>query len=166
MTNVNDYKIETLKDYIYLLCEYKGITMKQMCAEIDIPYTPFKAQVSKSIGAKRLSKIMKYLDGDLNFTIDLPLTADKTNLDKTNISTISKDSNSLIDNFKYMVFDSSGEYLQQFYDFVKDYDRLHNIKTKLRIAGRAGRLLVLLKHVVVEPLEIDGKTEYRFYVRR
>lgn len=175
MANVNNYKIKTLKDYIYLLCKSKGITMKQMCADIDIPYTSFKAQVSKSISTKRLLKIMKYLDGDFVFAFDLPLTVDKNDSDKiktkacsdkTDISVVSKDSNSLIDNFKYMVFDSSEEYLQQYYDFVKDYDRLHNIKSKLRIFGRAGKMLTLLKHIVVEPLEIDGKEEYRFYVRR
>lgn len=47
-------KIETLNDYIYCLCYYKGVTIKQMCEDLNIPYASFKASITKSIGAKRL----------------------------------------------------------------------------------------------------------------
>lgn len=77
-TNFNidsiDFSNMSLKEYIYILCKNKGITAKDMCDDIGISYTSFKAQISKSISAKRLKLIVNYLGGNFATAFDLPLT--------------------------------------------------------------------------------------------
>lgn len=157
MTKTNE--IKTLKDYIYILCIRKGITIKQMCEDLNIPYNSFKAGITKSISAKRLSKIINYLDGDFTFAFDLPLTIDNT--DSTNTS-------ASIENFKDMVFDSLEDYQQQLEKFVNYYVDQNDIRTCIKASGKLGELLTASCNIVVEPLDIYGETHthYRFYARR
>lgn len=160
MTKTNE--IKTLKDYIYILCIRKGITIKQMCTDLDIPYNSFKAGITKSISAKRLSKIINYLDGDFTFAFDLPLTIDNTNNDSLANTSAS------IENFKDMVFDSLEDYRQQLEKFVNYYVDQNDIRTCIKSSGKLGELLTASCNIVVEPLDIYGETHthYRFYVRR
>lgn len=116
MATFNKDKIETLKDYIYCLCYYRGVTIKQMCSDLDISYNTFKSHITKSIGKERLLKIIKYLDGDARLALDLPLTVDNTDSLKTNLNKTNSDSvNALaitgvsrlsFESFRDMVFDS------------------------------------------------------------
>ena len=156
MTKTNE--IKTLKDYIYILCIRKGITIKQMCEDLNIPYNSFKAGITKSISAKRLSKIIKYLDGDFTFAFDLPLTNTNT---QANTS-------ASIENFKDMVFDSYDDYLEQLEKFVNYYVDQNDIRTCVKASGKLGELLTASCNIVVEPLDIYGETHthYRFYARR
>lgn len=158
-------KIETLKDYIYFLCYYRGVTIKQMCSDLDISYNTFKSHITKSISTKRLLKIIKYLDGDVLLALDLPLTVDNTGSPKTNI--LAKTIVSC-ESFKDMVFDSYEDYLEQFRNFVKYYDEQNNIRSKVKVPGKVSGLLTTLNNIVVEPMDIDDKIgfNYRFYVRR
>lgn len=160
MTKTNE--IKTLKDYIYILCIRKGITIKQMCEDLNIPYNSFKAGITKSISAKRLSKIIKYLDGDFTFAFDLPLTIDNTNID-----TLANTSAS-IENFKDMVFDSYDDYLEQFEKFVNYYADQNDSRTYIKSFCELSRLLTASCNIVVEQLNIYGEidTHYRFYARR
>lgn len=152
-------EIKTLKDYIYILCIRKGITIKQMCEDLNIPYNSFKAGITKSISAKRLFIIINYLDGDFTFAFDLPLTIDNTDSTNTNAS---------IENFKDMVFDSYDDYLQQLETFVNYYVDQNDIRTCIKASGKLGELLTASCNIVVEPLDIRGETDthYRFYMRR
>lgn len=165
MATFNKDKIETLKDYIYILCKCKGITIKQMCSDLDIPYASFKASITKSIGAKRLLKIIKYLDGDFAFAFDLPLTVGNADSPKVNVPTVA---NVSIGNFKDMVFDSYEDYLEHFEKLVKYYDKQNDVRTKAKVPGKVSGLLTTLNNIVVEPLDIDGEisVNYRFYVRQ
>lgn len=158
-------EIKTLKDYIYILCIRKGITIKQMCEDLNIPYNSFKAGITKSISAKRLFIIINYLDGDFTFAFDLPLTIDNTNSDDTDAPTNTSVS---IENFKDMVFDSLEDYRQQFEKFVNYYVDQNDIKTCIKSSGKLGELLTASCNIVVEPLDIYGEisTHYRFYMRR
>lgn len=163
MTKINMGKIKTLKDYIYILCKYKGITMKQMCEDLNIPYDSFKAGITKSISAKRLFIIINYLDGDFTFAFDLPLTIDNTDSTDTQANTSLS-----IENFKDMVFDSYDDYLQQFEKFVNYYVDQNDIRTCIKASGKLGELLTASCNIVVEPLDIRDETgaHYRFYARR
>lgn len=155
-------EIKTLKDYIYILCIRKGITIKQMCTDLNIPYNSFKAGITKSISAKRLSKIIKYLDGDFTFAFNLPLTIDNTNIN------VPANTSASIENFKDMVFDSYDDYLQQFEKFVNYYVDQNDIRTCIKASGKLGELLTASCNIVVEPLDIRDETgaHYRFYARR
>lgn len=168
MATFNKDKIKTLKDYIYILCIRKGITMKQMCTDLNIPYNSFKSSITKSISAKRLSKIIKYLDGDFTFAFDLPLTVDNSDSTKTNAPTNTSCSSPQIENFKDMVFDSYEDYLQQFEKFVNYYVDQNDIRTCIKASGKLGELLTASCNIVVEPLDIRDETgaHYRFYARR
>lgn len=160
MTKTNE--IKTLKDYIYILCIRKGITIKQMCTDLNITYNSFKAGITKSISAKRLSKIINYLDGDFTFAFDLPLTIDNTNIDAP------YNTNASIENFKDMVFDLYDDYLEQFEKFANYYVDQNDIRTCIKASGKLGELLTASCNIVAEPLDIYGETHthYRFYVRR
>lgn len=166
MATFNKDKIETLKDYIYILCIRKGITIEQMCTGLNIPYNSFKTSITKSISAKRLSKIIKYLDGNFTFAFDLPLTADNSDSTKSQANT--NVSEPPIENFKDMVFDSLEDYRQQLETFVNYYVDQNDIKTCIKSSGKLGELLTASCNIVVEPLDIYGEisTHYRFYMRR
>ena len=178
MATFNKDKIETLKDYIYCLCYYRGVTIKQMCSDLDISYNTFKSHITKSIGKERLLKIIKYLDGNVQLALDLPLTVDntdstKTNSTKTNSNSLKVSANTGVsslsfESFKDMVFDSYEDYLQQFEKLAKYYDEQNDIRSKVKVPGKASGLLTTLNNIVVEPMDIDDKTDfhYRFYVRR
>ena len=179
-------KIETLKDYIYCLCYYRGVTLKQMCTDLDIPYNSFKASITKSVGAKRLSKIIKYLDGNFALALDLPLTIDnsdstetntkiktktktKTNTNtKTKSQAITSISEPSIENFKDMVFDSYDNYLEQFEKFANYYVDQNDIRTCIKSTAKLAKLLAASCNIVAEPLNIYSEidTHYRFYARR
>lgn len=180
-------KIETLKDYIYCLCYYRGVTIKQLCTDLDIPYNSFKTSITKSVGAKRLSKIIKYLDGNFALALDLPLTVDNADSTKTNTKTNTKTKSKIktntktntqantntnvseppIENFKDMVFDSYDNYLEQFEKFVNYYADQNDSRTYIKSFCELSRLLTASCNIVVEPLNIYGEidTHYRFYVR-
>lgn len=166
MATFNKDKIETLKDYIYILCIRKGITIEQMCTGLNIPYNSFKTSITKSISAKRLSKIIKYLDGNFTFAFDLPLTADNSDSTKSQANT--NVSEPPIENFKDMVFDSLEDYRQQLETFVNYYVDQNDIKTCIKSSGKLSELLTASCNIVVEPLDIYGEisTHYRFYMRR
>lgn len=172
-------KIETLKDYIYFLCYYRGVTIKQMCSDLDISYNTFKSHITKSISTKRLLKIINYLDGDVSLALDLPLavdnmdsdlslTVDNTDSDSVNALAITGVSRLSFESFKDMVFDSHEDYLQQFEKLVKYYDEQNDIRTKAKVPGKLSGLLTTLNNIVVEPMDIEDKNDfhYRFYVRR
>lgn len=165
MTKINMGKIKTLKDYIHILCKYKGITMKQMCKDLNISYDSFKVDITKSIDVKYLFIIINYLDGDFLFAFDLLLNIDNTNSDDTDAPTNTSVS---IENFKDMVFDSLEDYRQQFEKFVNYYVDQNDIKTCIKSSGKLGELLTASCNIVVEPLDIYGEisTHYRFYMRR
>ena len=164
MTKINMGKIKTLKDYIHILCKYKGITMKQMCEDLNISYDSFKVDITKSIDVKYLFIIINYLDGDFLFAFDLLLNIDNTNSDD-NVPT---NTSPQIENFKDMVFDSLEDYRQQFEKFVNYYVDQNDIKTCIKSSGKLGELLTASCNIVVEPLDIYGEisTHYRFYMRR
>lgn len=164
MTKINMGKIKTLKDYIHILCKYKGITMKQMCEDLNISYDSFKVDIiTKSIDVKYLFIIINYLDGDFLFAFDLLLNIDNTDSTDTQANTSAS-----IENFKDMVFDSYDDYLQQFEKFVNYYVDQNDIRTCIKASGKLGELLTASCNIVVEPLDIYGETHthYRFYVRR
>lgn len=173
-------KIETLKDYIYCLCYYRGVTIKQMCEDLNIPYASFKASITKSIGAKRLSKIIKYLDGNFALALDLPLTIDNSDSTNTKIKTKTNTNTNTqantntnvseppIENFKDMVFDSYDDYLEQFEKFVNYYVDQNDFRTCIKSTAKLAKLLAASCNIVAEPLNIYGEidTHYRFYARR
>ena len=164
MTKINMGKIKTLKDYIHILCKYKGITMKQMCKDLNISYDSFKVDITKSIDVKYLFIIINYLDGDFLFAFDLLLNIDNTNSDD-NVPT---NTSPQIENFKDMVFDSYDDYLEQFEKFVNYYVDQNDIRTCIKSSGKLGDLLTASCNIVAEPLNIYGETHthYRFYARR
>ena len=147
MATFNKDKIETLKDYIYCLCYYRGVTIKQMCSDLDISYNTFKSHITKSIGRERLLKIIKYLDGNVQLALDLPLTVDntdstKTNSTKTNSNSLKVSANTGVsslsfESFKDMVFDSYEDYLQQFEKLAKYYDEQNDIRSKVKVPGKS-----------------------------
>lgn len=176
MTTFKKDKIETLKDYIYCLCYYRGVTIKQMCEDLNIPYASFKTSITKSIGAKRLSKIIKYLDGNFALALDLPLTVENSDSTKTKTKTKTKTqantntnvSEPSIENFKDMVFDSYDDYLEQLEKFVNYYVDQNDIRTCIKSTAKLAKLLAASCNIVAEPLNIYGEidTHYRFYARR
>lgn len=194
MTTFKKDKIETLKDYIYCLCYYRGVTIKQMCEDLNIPYASFKASITKSIGAKRLSKIIKYLDGNFTLALDLPLTIDNSDSTKTNTKTNTKTKSNTktktktktntntntqantntnvsepsIENFKDMVFDSYDNYLEQFEKFANYYVDQNDFRTCIKSTAKLAKLLAASCNIVAEPLNIYSEidTHYRFYARR
>lgn len=165
-------KIETLKDYIYCLCYYRGVTIKQMCEDLNIPYDSFKTSITKSIGAKRLSKIIKYLDGNFALAFDLPLTIENSDSTKTKTKTKSQANTNVlgpsIENFKDMVFDSYDDYLEQFEKFANYYVDQNDFRTCIKSTAKLAKLLAASCNIVAEPLNIYGEidTHYRFYARR
>lgn len=165
-------KIETLKDYIYCLCYYREVTIKQMCEDLNIPYDSFKTSITKSIGAKRLSKIIKYLDGNFALAFDLPLTIENSDSTKTKTKTKSQANTNVlgpsIENFKDMVFDSYDDYLEQFEKFANYYVDQNDFRTCIKSTAKLAKLLAASCNIVAEPLNIYGEidTHYRFYARR
>ena len=77
MTTVNEVEINTLQDYIYVLCYYKALTLEQLCVDLDIPYDSFMTSITTSINNKLLDKSWDHLDGDILFAFNLPLTSNK-----------------------------------------------------------------------------------------
>lgn len=114
-------KVKTIQDYIYVLCYYKAITIEQMCKDLNIPYDLFVTNISELIDNKLLSEIMDYLDGDILFAFDLPLTSDKNNSLPVLPSNILSP-----DEFKHIVFESRSEQYMQFSRSVNHYARQNN----------------------------------------
>lgn len=77
MTTYNKDKIVTFKDYVYTLCKAKGISIKELSEEVNIPYNSLKSHIYVAIGLERRIQIIKYLDGDLAFGLTLPINENK-----------------------------------------------------------------------------------------
>lgn len=153
-------KVKTIQDYIYVLCYYKAITIEQMCKDLNIPYDLFVTNISELIDNKLLSKIMDYLDGDILFAFDLPLTSDKNNSLPVLPSNILSP-----DEFKHIVFESRSEQHMQFSRSVNHYARQNNIKTKILSTTSLVNIVKAFTNIIAEPFEINGTVEYRLYER-
>ena len=71
MTLVINYT--TQDEYIRWLANKKGVTLKQMCTDLGIPYQSFKSgYLHRKMRTKRQHKIMDYLDGDNQIFESLP----------------------------------------------------------------------------------------------
>lgn len=80
MTLVTKY--ETYDEYIRWLAKREQTTLKQMCADLNIPYVSFKSgYLSKRMRDGRRDAVMNYLKGDSDILDSLPL---KSELSKTN----------------------------------------------------------------------------------
>lgn len=153
-------KVKTIQDYIYVLCYYKAITIEQMCKDLNIPYDLFVTNISELIDNKLLSKIMDYLDGDILFAFDLPLTSDKNNSLPVLPSNILSP-----DEFKHIVFESRSERYMQFSRSVNHYTRQNNIRTKILSTMDLVNIVKSFTDIIAEPFEINGTVEYRLYER-
>ncbi len=153
-------KVKTIQDYIYVLCYYKAITIEQMCKDLNIPYDLFVTNISELIDNKLLSKIMDYLDGDILFAFDLPLTSDKNNSLPVLPSNILSP-----DEFKHIVFESRSEQYMQFSRSVNHYARQNNIRTKILSTMDLVNIVKSFTDIIAEPFEINGTVEYRLYER-
>lgn len=153
-------KVKTIQDYIYVLCYYKAITIEQMCKDLNIPYDLFVTNISELIDNKLLSEIMDYLDGDILFAFDLPLTSDKNNLLPVLPSHILSP-----DEFKHIVFESRSEQYMQFSRSVNYYARQNNIRTKILSTTALVDIVKSFTNIIAEPFEINGTVEYRLYER-
>ena len=72
MTAENSY-YKTQAQYINYLCALKDLTIKQLCNELNLNYKSLVCNYKKvHIGVRKLIKIIKYLDGDMNIVLDLP----------------------------------------------------------------------------------------------
>ena len=153
-------KVKTIQDYIYVLCYYKAITIEQMCKDLNIPYDLFVTNISELIDNKLLSEIMDYLDGDILFAFDLPLTSDKNNSLPVLPSNILSP-----DEFKHIVFESRSEQYMQFSRSVNHYARQNNIRTKILSTMDLVNIVKSFTDIIAEPFEINGTVEYRLYER-
>lgn len=153
-------KVKTIQDYIYVLCYYKAITIEQMCKDLNIPYDLFVTNISELIDNKLLSEIMDYLDGDILFAFDLPLTSDKNNSLPVLPSNILSP-----DEFKHIVFESRSEQYMQFSRSVNHYARQNNIRTKILSTTALVNIVKSFIDIIAEPFEINGTVEYRLYKR-
>ena len=153
-------KVKTIQDYIYVLCYYKAITIEQMCKDLNIPYDLFVTNISELIDNKLLSEIMDYLDGDILFAFDLPLTSDKNNSLPVLPSNILSP-----DEFKHSVFESRSEWHTQFSRSVNHYARQNNIRTKILSTTALVNIVKSFTNIIAEPFEINGTVEYRLYER-
>lgn len=80
MTLVTKY--ETYDEYIRWLAKRKQTTLKQMCADLNIPYVSFKSgYLSKRMRSGRRDAVMNYLKGDSDILDSLSL---KSELSKVN----------------------------------------------------------------------------------
>lgn len=153
-------KVKTIQDYIYVLCYYKAITIEQMCKDLNIPYDLFVTNISELIDNKLLSEIMDYLDGDILFAFDLPLTSDKNNSLPVLPSNILSP-----DEFKHIVFESRSERYMQFSRSVNHYTRQNNIRTKILSTMDLVNIVKSFTDIIAEPFKINGTVEYRLYER-
>lgn len=153
-------KVKTIQDYIYVLCYYKAITIEQMCKDLNIPYDLFVTNISELIDNKLLSEIMDYLDGDILFAFDLPLTSDKNNSLPVLPSNILSP-----DEFKHTLFESNSEQHMQFSRSVNHYARQNNIRTKILSTMDLVNIVKSFTDIIAEPFEINGTVEYRLYKR-
>ena len=153
-------KVKTIQDYIYVLCYYKAITIEQMCKDLNIPYDLFVTNISELIDNKLLSKIMDYLDGDILFAFDLPLTSDKNNSLPVLSSNILSP-----EEFKHTDFESRSEWHTQFSRSVNHYARQNNIRTKILSTMDLVNIVKSFTDIIAEPFEINGTVEYRLYKR-
>lgn len=160
MTAVNEVEINTLQDYIYVLCYYKALTLEQLCVDLDIPYDSFMTSITTSINNKLLDKIMDHLDGDILFAFNLPLTSNKNNPPQITPSHILSPAE-----FKHSVFESRSEWHTQFSRSVNHYTRQNNIRTKILSTMDLVNIVKSFTDIIAEPFEINGTVEYRLYER-
>lgn len=160
MTAVNEVEINTLQDYIYVLCYYKALTLEQLCVDLDIPYDSFMTSITTSINNKLLDKIMDHLDGDILFAFNLPLTSNKNKpLEITPSHILSPDE------FKHTEFESSSECYTQFSRSVNHFARQHNVRTKILSTTVLARIMKNFTNIIAEPFKVNGTVEYRLYKR-
>ena len=160
MTTVNEVEINTLQDYIYVLCYYKALTLEQLCVDLDIPYDSFMTSITTSINNKLLDKIMDHLDGDILFAFNLPLTSNKNKpLEITPSHILSPDE------FKHTEFESSSECYTQFSRSVNHFARQHNVRTKILSTTVLARIMKNFTNIIAEPFKVNGTVEYRLYKR-
>ena len=160
MTTVNEVEINTLQDYIYVLCYYKALTLEQLCVDLDIPYDSFMTNITTSINNKLLDKIMDHLDGDILFAFNLPLNSNKNKpLEITPSHILSPDE------FKHTEFESSSECYTQFSRSVNHFARQHNVRTKILSTTVLARIMKNFTNIIAEPFKVNGTVEYRLYKR-
>lgn len=160
MTAVNEVEINTLQDYIYVLCYYKALTLEQLCIDLDIPYDSFMTSITTSTNNKLLDKIMDHLDGDILFAFNLPLTSNKNKpLEITPSHILSPNE------FKHSVFESHSEWHTQFSRSVNNYARKNNIRTKILSTMDLVNIVKSFTDIIAEPFDINGTIEYRLYKR-
>lgn len=160
MTAVNEVEINTLQDYIYVLCYYKALTLEQLCVDLDIPYDSFITSITTSINNKLLDKIMDHLDGDILFAFNLPLTSNKNNPPQITPSHILSP-----DEFKHSVFESHSEWHTQFSRSVNHFARQNNVRTKILSTMDLVNIVKSFTDIIAEPFDINGTIEYRLYKR-
>lgn len=77
----SDYKNST--DYIEYLCQKKGVTVNEMCNELDFNVKGFRSSyIRKHLKSERAIKVMEYLDGDMLEFMKLPTRAQYKKLNK------------------------------------------------------------------------------------
>ena len=75
MTLVTKY--ETYDEYIRWLAKREQTTLKQMCADLGIPYVSFKSgYLSKRMRDGRRDAVMNYLNGNSDILDSLPLKSE------------------------------------------------------------------------------------------
>lgn len=77
--NLNNNHNLTVSDYISILCIMKGVTLKQLCDDLNLKYSSVTIGIKKSISLKRLRLIIDYLDGDYNVVMNLPFSNEEIN---------------------------------------------------------------------------------------
>lgn len=160
MARVNGFEVTTLRDYITVLCYRKTITMEELCEDLDIPYNLFMTKITTRIDNDFLFEIMAYLNGDILFAIDLPLTSNKKKPLQITPSPILAP-----EEFKHTVFELGSDQYLQFTRALNYYVRQNNIRTKILSTDDLVNIIKAFTDIIAEPFEINGSVEYRLYIR-
>lgn len=160
MARVNGFEVTTLRDYITVLCYRKTITMEELCEDLDISYNLFMTKITRCIDNDFLFEIMAYLNGDILFAIDLPLTSNKKKPLQITPSPILTP-----EEFKHTVFESGSDQYLQFIRALNYYVRQNNIRTKILSTNDLVTIVKSFANIIAEPFEINGSVEYRLYIR-
>jgi len=73
MTKKQSEEILILKDYVKQLMKAKQISFKELAEALNVKYETIACNLDRSIGYKTIIKIINYLDGDLNYALNLPI---------------------------------------------------------------------------------------------
>lgn len=74
--NKNEVTVDdfaTLREYIKYLCKLKKTNTRKVTEALDLNYRSFASNIGRKVHARKIVKVIDYLDGDLNIAMHLPL---------------------------------------------------------------------------------------------